>query len=394
MKKFFLIACCVAASLSAFADNEFGAEPTVLTSGVATNVWLNIELSDYTVDELKAITLDVELPTADWVMGTTPAAFGEGCMWDFDFDEPASVSNFSGKITKKTDDGTYYHFVMNTSSSTSPFHATKGHFVQVKIKAPTGTAPGYYPIKVRKNGSFAKSSKGAENITWTEDLISYVKVGDPTDGTFAVDGVLTSLANEGFASETGLKTLDLTNVTAVNGTFTYVDGREVVAPTATVNADLQYVGNKSRYSSINLPFDATIVSGEVYYLDQPGMDCMFFEEAASVKKDHTYLANGAVTLKATNAELEGVSTQENMEGMFIYENKIWYGENLTVKPTRGLFDGVYDSNLRIVINGEPTGITAAQIDAQSDNTYDLKGRQVQNAKNGVFVVNGKKQFVK
>lgn len=255
-----------------------------------------------------------------------------------------------------------------------------------------GVAEGVYPV-------YTSVAKFAED-SFTGDVnndfaTSYIRIGSAdSEGSLSVKAQLPSFVNEALATDSKITSLDLTEATAVNGTFTYVDGREVVAPTADITADVQYVGNKTGYSSIKVPFAATTKTGHLYQFVEAGMNTATFEDATSVKANCTYLADGAVTLSATGAKIADVTTETNQSGMFIYENKFWYGQNLTVKPTRGLFDGVYGSNLRIVINGELTGINAAEIDGFNATSFDLQGRQVQSAKNGVFVVNGKKQIVK
>lgn len=66
----------------------------------------------------------------------------------------------------------------------------------------------------------------------------------------------------------------------------------------------------------------------------------------------------------------------------------------TIPALRGYWPLSGSSNLRIAIE-TPTGIQyIGTADEVFGNTYDLQGRQVQEAHNGVFVVNGKKQFVK
>lgn len=402
MKKIVLFALAACAIYSAKAEDIYQIVPvkTHPASTVTAENRMDVVLTRDTYTNNTGCQFDIVVPEGMTI--TKFAAVSSGIVpshkeeiLDED-DEPTGNYNTVYELSHtlaSMGSNTYRCMVVDaTATGASLKDAQSGVIGRLTFKTTATMAPGVYPI-------ILKSTELTDGATGTAirfgTVVSYVVVGDNVEGkTLVAEGTIPSKVSEALATETAISRLDLTNVTTVNGTFTYVDGREVVAPAETVTADLQYVGNKSGYSSINLPFDATIVSGEVYYMDQPGIDCMFFEKAASVQKDHTYLANGAVTLKATNAELAGVYTQENQEGMFIYEDKIWHGENLTVKPTRGLFDGVYNSNLRIVIDGELTGITAAQIDAQSDNTYDIQGRQVQNAKNGVFVVNGKKQFVK
>lgn len=270
------------------------------------------------------------------------------------------------------------------------FSASEGVVCSFNVGTSSTATPGVYPVYLGKQDILTAD---AEHIgsNFGAMTVSYVVVGEPSEGAFAATNIVPSKVNEALAVENAITSLDLSAVTAINGTFTYVDGREVEGTTAT--AAVKYVGNKANYYSVNVPFTGT-ATGEFYELKSVDENFAVFSTATTVKAGETYLAKGEVTLTA-NAAVATIENKENQTGSYVYEGMFYTGKNLTVPATRGLFKEVpAGSNLRVVIDGELTGITTAEIDAQTGNTYDLQGRQSVNAKNGVFVVNGKKQFVK
>ena len=71
--------------------------------------------------------------------------------------------------------------------------------------------------------------------------------------------------------------------------------------------------------------------------------------------------------------------------------------NTTMKGFRAYFEGNL-ANARILIFDEATGISrvyqAADLFGDDDRVYNMKGQQVENAKKGVYIVNGKKVVIK
>lgn len=250
-----------------------------------------------------------------------------------------------------------------------------------------GLANGIYPI-------YTSVAKFAED-SFTGDVnnnfvTSYIRVGSATStGSLVVKEQLPSFVNEFLKNDAGITNLDLSAATAVYGDFTYVDSRNVVGTEAT--ASVKYEGNKTGYYSVNVPFGGA-VTGNVYKLTSTTAEYAHFDPVTEVEAGKTYLATGEVAI-AANAKVASVAEQTNQTGNYVLDNTFYHGKNLTVPATRGLFEGASLSNLRVVVDGVLTNINVAQIEA-GESAYDLQGRQTNNAKNGVFVVNGKKQFVK
>ncbi|MCR5435333.1 MAG: hypothetical protein K6F20_13195 [Bacteroidaceae bacterium] len=51
-------------------------------------------------------------------------------------------------------------------------------------------------------------------------------------------------------------------------------------------------------------------------------------------------------------------------------------------------------SIRIVEDGETTGMTELETQPQEQQVYDLSGRQVSTLKKGMYIINGKKVLVK
>lgn len=385
MKKTLFSCVMFAAALCASAYDEIGVKcATPLVVDDITQVSLVLNNSSY-VDCLRYLQCTVELPS-DWIVDVEYTMNKERfCDYNTKL-KKWGTSKFSIDCDYGADNE--LKLLMYGTDPANTLNLTAGELFTFGVYVPEGTPAGYYPVIIKDGGYMAKSSVDAENIYFGK-MVSYVKVGEPAKGSLALSATVPSFVNEALATETGLASLDLEKVTALNGTFTYVDGRDVVGTAAT--ASVKYVGDKTGYYSVNVPFGAD-VTGNVYELTSTTDKFAHFDPVTSVEAGKTYLAEGKVTL-AANAKVAGVAKQTGMEGNYVLDDTFYHGKNLTVPATRGLFEGASLSNLRVVVDGVLTNINVAQIEA-GETSYDLQGRQVQNAKNGVFVVNGKKQFVK
>ena len=150
-----------------------------------------------------------------------------------------------------------------------------------------------------------------------------------------------------------------------------------------------------------------------------------FTEVTELAKGNPYLIHvaldanttGTVDLKFKNVNIESAfANSPNTVGKFVgtYKpvaasglegkygvtptNKIAKGNaNTTMKGFRAYFEGI-SVNARISIYDEATGITKvyapADIFGDNDRVYNLSGQKVENAKKGVYIVNGRKVVVK
>ena len=160
-----------------------------------------------------------------------------------------------------------------------------------------------------------------------------------------------------------------------------------------------FESNNLQFTKVNDGVEpAGITAGKPYLI--------YVEEAITAPK--TFLAaqvsaetpaddvKGSATFKGTYTKM-ATGSLENMYGVSS-DNRIAKGNaSTTMKGFRAYLEGAL-SSARIAIIDETTGITriygAEEIIGKDDKVYDLNGRRVENAKKGVYIVNGKKIVVK
>ena len=89
------------------------------------------------------------------------------------------------------------------------------------------------------------------------------------------------------------------------------------------------------------------------------------------------------------------------DGLFLNSNKFYYSTGKSdIKAFRGWFElGAVlnketDFGVKMVIDGLETKVEGIGVKDAAGNVYDLNGRKVSKAQKGVYIVNGKKVFVK
>lgn len=381
--------CAVALGASAY--DEIQVKPITVTANKLSEVQIYLNSSTYN-ECMKYLEFDLILPDG-WTFGASPTENLERT-GEWDDDEEDYVSNMSidfGRSNNKL------HFMMYANDPDFPLHGSEGVLVSIKIKAPAGTAEGIYPLVIKGGAYMCKSSVDAENVVWDEDQISYVKIGSPTEASLTATGVIPSFVNEALAKEAAITSLDLSAVTAVNGTFTYVDGRDVVAPTADVAVTATYkkAVAAGKYASLTMPFAADLTGKGAYVFNGVSGTTANFTEATSVNAGDVVLLTQSVDLEGT--KLGAVASTVKGEAYYVAPDgsELRKGTNVTVPALRGTWDVVGGaSNLRIALDGVLTDVNLIDVQGEGAQVFDLQGRQVENAHNGVFVVNGKKQFVK
>lgn len=398
MKKIVLFALAACAIYSAKAEDIYQIVPvkTHPASSVAAENRMDVILTRDTYTNNTGCQFDIVVPAGMTI--TKFAAVSTGIVPSHkeaeldDDDEPTgnmlTVYDLSHTLASMGSN-TYRCMVVDAKATGASLkEAQSGVIGRLTFKTTASMAPGVYPI-ILKSTELTDGATGSAIRFGT--VVSYVVVGDNVEGkTLVAEGTIPSKVSEALATETAISTLDLSAVTAINGDFTYADSRNVVAP-ADVTTSVKYEGNKPGYYSVNVPF-AGDVTGEVYEFASASGGYAHFDKVTTVEANKTYLAQGKVTI-AANAKVVGVAEKTGQTGNYVLDDTFYHGSNLTVPATRGLFEGASLSNLRVVVDGELTGINMAQIEA-GEASYDLQGRQTTNTKNGVFVVNGKKQFVK
>lgn len=394
MKKIFLSVLAMAFAMGTFAQNELQVVPAEVTTE-GTFVFLDLNNSD-SADKVLNFELYIEWPDG-WTIGnpsmTQKDVRNRFC--DFDEDNEEYVSRFD--LTSGPDPlNPKYTKYIAYSKKNKPLMGGSGHFLRVKVTPPSDVTPGFYPVRLiggEKSNIACSGDAGSE--IWLGDQTSYLVVGNPTESTLALEGKIPSFVNTALATESAVKTLDLTAVTAVNGDFTYVAGRKVIAPATDVNASVKFDAPLAgTYGSFCAPVDVNV---DCYTFTSCDGTTAVFAPATTAPAGQPVLIDKAVKTAAQAAVLKTVEGRQITQGYYVANDGSGMrsvNSTATIPALRGYWDIPASSNLRIAIE-TPTGLqyigTAEEV---FDNTYDLQGRQTTNAKNGVFVVNGKKQFVK
>lgn len=400
MKKIILSTLAVFAMMTANAENVMQIVPCKATAGTDVYAYINLN------NEFDVYTLSFDLVTPTGIRVYTnksgnliSSSFAvdntDGRMNYYDEDEEDDVSAFTGGGATLlgsaffNDGGQEVFRVGGTGQF--PIKNNSGKIFKIRLKVDESVPAGVYPLVMRNACIYDDHNNGVENAVYS----SYIVVGEPLSANLALKGEIPSFVNEALAEQTGIEALNLTEVTASNGTFTYVDGRNVFGPSTEVKGNVVYkrAAGTSTYSSLKLPFAADVNCLKFVNVENSTAN---FTAATTVAANESVIVEGAVDVQAENVVLGTATEGKANDGQFYLKNDKFYSVNVTavVPAFRGLWDmPASASNLRIAVDGNVTGIDAAQIDAQS-NAFDLQGRQVQNTKNGVFVVNGKKQFIK
>lgn len=378
MKKVIFSVLSAFCMLSASAQSEFCIKPVHVESDDEATLEFYMDTDFY----IQGMQFNVLLPKGVTICKNKQGKIKEGT--SYDYDGTIAEADWTPAIAEvAVGEQQQINFVFGATNGTKAT-AAKGIAFELYVNVDESVEPGVYPVEL----DCKKFSNGTDRAVIGK-YTSYIVVDDGK-GAFVPANVLGAVVNEALAADASVTAVDLSGVTAVNGTFTYADSRNVVAP-ADVTASVKYEGDKAGYYSVNVPFGAD-VTGEVYEFASASGGYAHFDKVTTVEANKTYLAKGKVTI-AANAKVASVAEQTGQTGNYVLDDTFYHGSNLTVPATRGLFEGASLSNLRVVVDGELTGINMAQIEA-GEASYDLQGRQTTNTKNGVFVVNGKKQFVK
>lgn len=368
------------------AANEVSIAPnTSLIAGTAGEIWISIDMPEFN-DALINITTDIQFPEG-WTVGTTIQGYSDQCKWDYDFDEPGSVSHFTSSGTKN---GSIYRFLVY-SSDAQPFKGSKGNFFAIKVKAPAGTADGYYPVIVKSSTYACKSTIDAENVTFSRDLVSYIKVGNPNPMSVEVTPEC-DVTSSAVATLPAGATIDFSKATAVYGNST-----NEVKSTYT-----RKVTNE--WNTICLPFEAKSTEAVKFYsIDNVGDDYVEVTYKQSLNACEPALVKVAgeeLTVEGTGVNTSALSPG-TMVGTFepikvtdagsyyIKGNKFYsINEYFNVGAFKAYYQYVPSAKgdvLDIVEN--TTDINAVSADLNGiEEIYGVNGTRQQNLQNGLNIV--------
>lgn len=388
MKKIIFSALAAFCMISANAQNEVSVVPFQVEPGTAK---CELEVALKNNFEVHVLTYEVKLPVGFHVIKNNKGKYVVNTSYSY-VDE--GEIGWTGNPSVRVADGTEYLSVANACADDwVAIQDELGTIMKWNLSVDAGVAPGIYPLDIncRLIGNEDKTV-----VMKDQHYTSYVVVGNGT-GSLKLDNIIPSDVNAALATEAAVTAVDLSGATAVNGTFTYVAGRDVVAPTATVAAKVKYVAPapEKKLATLCLPTEATV---NCWVYDRKEGDFAIFKTSDVAPANTPVLIEAAVATAAVDATVVGVAAKPITFGAYLAYNGEkpeihTVTESATIPALRGYWTELAASNCRIAFEG-PTGIQVIGTAADIENAYDLQGRQVQNAKNGVYVVNGKKQFVK
>lgn len=375
------------------AEDQIQVKPFAVQAN--TNGYVDIELIN---DGLKVSNIQFDLYMPDGIavytnssgnlISSSIAVVAERTSYTY-FDEEeeddVTVNALSTLVRNFKEDGGVKYLAVACGGS-SAVDGTSGAVLRLRYKVAENATPGVYPI-IMKNILLASPTEESAKIA---EAVSYVVVGEASDATLALEGTIPSFVNEALASETAIGTLDLTNVTASNGTFTYVDGRNVVAPTAEVKGNVAYKRTVSGdYASLCLPFDATVAA---YTLDGIEGGYAKFSEVTTLTKNTPAIVTSNIDITAENVALGGAEAKAVTSGYYLKGGNFC---SVNGSANIGAFRGWWDvpAGVKGFKLGEATAITTVSTDANED-VYNMQGVKMDKAQRGINIVGGKKLLVK
>lgn len=340
---------------------------------------------------------------------------------------------------------TYLDFSTGSlSTSSSPRYDSGNHNLMTYI-ADGGVADNFYVVNNEDNAYLsmqvaianANSGKGYVKLTVTDMVTSTTEINQES---LAIDGNGTYTLKLSNKLSKGIKKIrldfdkgtittsylfNLSNLTfykrSLNDAYDYtpVAATEVdIVLTRTLSAD--------KWSTIMLPFERTaeqlqsdlgVTTVTLAAFTSFSDNTLNFSPASSITANTPYMikvsedVSGAKTINGVNivttgnqyvdqngVRFQGVYASTTMAvGDYFFSNNKLYKATSTksIKPFRAYFKDV-PAGARLMFFDETTGISEVMGNTEkaSGNYYDLQGRRIAQPQKGLYIVNGKKVFVK
>lgn len=277
------------------------------------------------------------------------------------------------------------------------------------------------------------SVTGSDNETYSPaPTTSYVKVGTPTNQTISLSGHVSASVNESLATESAVTSVDMSNVTSIDGTLNLIDGRSFIAPKKNVSVEaVTYTRSlPSTWGTICMPFALTSDENTQYYkLSSVSGDNMTFEPVANVEAGEPAVfkkSNGGVldinesnttitagskekiqnaggwTMKGTYTTFNNNPAECDNNIYYIAENKFWYAnQTFPVSAFRGWFEVAKSNAAKIqrysILEGEYNATAIKYVENPNGTVnivFDLSGKKVSSPQKGINIINGKTVIVK
>lgn len=387
MKKTFF-----AALLSCFAFTASYAEDIIQIEPVkmATNVDIDSEecgqfvltVTSDRVSELTGIGLDLYMPNA---LGFKNTYIYEGDVLPFTTDKRGNKTYKHTISLEPCEPGlqdmegyTRYLLKVFSTSGAALLEGEENSLIYLDLGS---TSEGIYPI-ILKNIKLAISA--TENVAVVPVSTSYVVVGNPTNADLALEGTIPSFVNEALASETAIGTLDLTKATASNGTFTYVDGRKVIAPEG-LKGKVAYKREVSGLASICLPFAADI---KAYTYSNMAGEYAIFDEVSNLAANTPAIVNANIDITVADATIGSVEGKTINSGYYLKGGNLCkVNGSAKIAPLRGCWD--ITAPVKGFKFNDADAILTVDANANED-IFNLNGVKLNKAQRGVNIIGGKK----
>lgn len=202
--------------------------PFSANAGTAYTIALNFDAKDENITDIE---FDFELPSflSRTKSGRVTKAFESAD------DNRMYVSGTEGDHTI-TVDGNHVTIASIVTDEYKYIAGTNGALVNMYYTSSANVEEGLYPVRLTN----VTMVNGEGEILSVAPTTSFIKVGNPTGATLAVEGYVSADFNETLTLEPSLGTLDMSRVVSMKGLLTLVDGRNFIGSKTGFNAENVY----------------------------------------------------------------------------------------------------------------------------------------------------------
>lgn len=302
---------------------------------------------------------------------------------------------------------------------------SQGALVNMYYSTADGAVDGVYPIIL----SNITMKTGSGDVLSVAPTTSYIKVGTPTGASIEFHGHIAKEVNMALATESAITSVDMSKVISMDGILTLVDGRDFVAPVASVDVEtIRYSrDHQSTWGTVCLPFALESDAAVQYYkLVSVSDDKMTFEPVVSVEAGvpvvfknlmgntlsiqatdvtltkgdmEMILADDSWVMKGTYATFDNNPIDFQRSIYYVADDRFWYAnEAFSILTFRGWFEcpNKINSNVRtyfICIDDDIiTNVGCVENkDGVEGTIFGLSGKPISVRQyDGIIINNGKK----
>lgn len=395
MKKYILSFMALCFCGLAYSESFLTVAPLKLTADQAKNgqtgtlsvKFQNDECPDFTVGGARFY-----LPAG---MKTNGNATNAGT---FDFSTKTCVSKTNKQSTA------YPTYGLLTLISDNALNCEGEEIVTIPYTFTADLAEGVYPIYVTD----IKLANEDNSINYTApECVSYLIVGEggelkfeslkKTSTVTISNWALSSDATAALAEASNVNKLDLSAVTAINGDFAAVDGREIVAPTAGVTVSkLTYDltgATETAMKTIVFPYEVTVPAGVAYTTTGAIVGgYVHFDEATTIPANTPAIVTGDVNISLDNVTLVDATPLDVTAGeYYLAGSKFKKAASDFTAPVYRAKWALTGGEVKGFVLNSADGIKTVELnDVEGAEIFDLGGRKLNKATKGVNIIGGQK----